>query len=135
MPQVFSAVKAVIKEGDRFLVVKQAVNGQFFWDLPGGRVNFGESPYYALHREVMEETGLKIEIVKPLGLWWFFRSKDGDQVVCNTFLCNPKHKNIDLSKNAAEETISEFKWVTKEEFLSDKYTVGHQSLKGIIAEL
>lgn len=28
------------------------------WDLPGGRLEFGEQPETALHREIEEETGL-----------------------------------------------------------------------------
>ncbi|MFS0870208.1 NUDIX domain-containing protein [Paenibacillus xylanilyticus] len=28
------------------------------WDLPGGRLEFGEKPEAALHREIEEETGL-----------------------------------------------------------------------------
>lgn len=32
------------------------------WDLPGGTVEFGESPEETLRREIMEETGLEIEI-------------------------------------------------------------------------
>jgi ADP-ribose pyrophosphatase YjhB (NUDIX family) len=31
------------------------------WDLPGGKVDFGESPLKALVREIMEETGLKLK--------------------------------------------------------------------------
>lgn len=33
-----------------------AYQGQ--WDLPGGRLEFGEHPEAALHREIEEETGL-----------------------------------------------------------------------------
>ena len=36
--------------------------GKGFYSLPGGRVEFGESLHAALHREVDEETGLRIEI-------------------------------------------------------------------------
>lgn len=82
-----------------------------------------------------EETGLEIEIINPLGLWWFFREMDGDQVVCNTFLCKPKHKNVDLSKNLPSENIQEFKWVTKSEFLSGEYRVSHISLKELVSGL
>ena len=38
-----------------------------FYSLPGGRVEFGESLHAALHREVDEETALKIEIVGLAG--------------------------------------------------------------------
>ena len=38
-----------------------------FYSLPGGRVEFGESLHTALHREVDEETGLRIEILGLAG--------------------------------------------------------------------
>ena len=38
-----------------------------FYSLPGGRVEFGESLHTALHREVDEETALRIEIIGLAG--------------------------------------------------------------------
>lgn len=55
---IHSAVKAVIRRQDKFLVVRQVVGNIEVWDLPGGRCRFGETPYEALEREVKEETGL-----------------------------------------------------------------------------
>lgn len=93
-----------------------------------------ENPYDTLKREVMEEIHLSVEIVKPLGLFWFFRY-DGDQVVCTTFLCKPLDNAIDITKNPADENITEYRWVTKDEFLSEKYNVGHKSMKQLFKSL
>ena len=134
MNRVFPAVKAIIQNGEKFLVIKQAFAGKTVWDLPGGRVDYGESPYDTLVREVMEETHLSINIVKPIGFFWFFRF-DGDQVVCTTFLCNADNYEIDITKNPADENITEFRWVTKDEFLSDEYTVSDDSMKKLFALL
>jgi 8-oxo-dGTP diphosphatase len=58
------AVSAAIFRDDKVLLVRRARSpGNGFYSLPGGRVEFGESLHAALHREVDEETGLKIEIV------------------------------------------------------------------------
>ncbi|MFA5925723.1 MAG: NUDIX hydrolase [Parcubacteria group bacterium] len=134
MNRVHPAVKAIIQQGERFLVIKQEFAGRTVWDLPGGKVDFGESPYDTLAREVREEIGLSVEIIKPVGFFWFFRH-DGDQVVCTTFLCTANNYDIDITKNPADENITEYKWVTKDEFLGDKYTASHDSLKKLFALL
>jgi 8-oxo-dGTP diphosphatase len=57
------AVSAAIFRDDKILLVRRARSpAKGFYSLPGGRVEFGESLHAALHREVDEETGLKIEI-------------------------------------------------------------------------
>ena len=120
MKRVHPAVKAIIQRGNEFLVIKQELSDKTVWDLPGGRVDHGESPYDTLVREVKEEVCLSIKIVKPLGFFWFFR-QDKDQVICTTFLCSVDDHEIDLTKNPAEENIVEYRWVTKDEFLRNEY--------------
>jgi ADP-ribose pyrophosphatase YjhB (NUDIX family) len=40
------------------------------WNLPGGGVEAGESPWDATVREVREEVGLDVEIVRLTGVYW-----------------------------------------------------------------
>ena len=62
------AVSAAIFRDDQILLVRRARSpGKGLYSLPGGRVEFGESLHAALHREVDEETGLKIEIIGLAG--------------------------------------------------------------------
>src|SRR5437764_7809238 len=62
------AVSAAIFRGDKLLLVRRARSpAKGFYSLPGGRVEFGETLHTALHREVDEETALKIEIVGLAG--------------------------------------------------------------------
>jgi 8-oxo-dGTP diphosphatase len=62
------AVSGVIFRDDKVLLVRRARSpGKGFYSLPGGRVEFGESLHTALHREVDEETGLRIEIIGLAG--------------------------------------------------------------------
>ena len=130
--RVWCAVKALIEDKNRYLIIRQEVKDKLFWDLPGGRVEHGESPYDTLLREVKEETKLDIKIIKPVGIWWFFRLKDNDQVVCNTFLCKPKHLDVGINSNPADENIKEFRWLTKEEILDlDIYPSLKELIKSI----
>ena len=65
-PQI--AVSAAIFRDGKILLVRRARSpAKGFYSLPGGRVEFGETLHAALHREVDEETSLKIEIVDLAG--------------------------------------------------------------------
>ena len=69
MPYPQLAVSAAIFRDDKILLVRRArPPAKGFYSLPGGRVEFGESLHTALHREVAEETGLKIEVI-GLAAW------------------------------------------------------------------
>ncbi|MCC6865565.1 MAG: NUDIX domain-containing protein [Ignavibacteria bacterium] len=60
-------VYAVLKHKDKFILIKKG-KGPFKgrWDLPGGKINFGETPKQTLKRELLEETGLKLASYKLL---------------------------------------------------------------------
>lgn len=65
-PQI--AVSAAIFRDGKILLVRRARSpARGFYSLPGGRVEFGETLHTALHREVDEETSLRIEIVNLAG--------------------------------------------------------------------
>ncbi|HEY3054774.1 MAG TPA: NUDIX hydrolase [Thermoanaerobaculia bacterium] len=63
-----------------------ATRGRTRWGLPKGAVAQGETSEQAALREVLEETGLQAEIVKPLDtIEYFFRA--GDTLI---------HKRVDF---------------------------------------
>lgn len=59
-------VYAVLLDGDAVLTTFQEEPTPEF-QLPGGGIDRGEQPIAALHREVFEETGWKIEVTRRLG--------------------------------------------------------------------
>lgn len=67
--QPILAASAVIREnGGRFLLVQRTdPPEQGRWTLPGGRVDPGETLEQTVIREVYEETGVAIRIIKELG--------------------------------------------------------------------
>lgn len=67
----------VLDDENRILLKKDPVRG---WELPGGHVESGESIPEAVAREVREETGIEIEVVKLCGI-----SQDIENQVCHTF--------------------------------------------------
>lgn len=55
---------------------KDASHERLLWSLPKGHIEEGETPEQAAIREVGEETGIKSEIVRTLGVidFWFMAS-------------------------------------------------------------
>jgi ADP-ribose pyrophosphatase YjhB (NUDIX family) len=59
---------AIFRDGKILLVRRARFPAKGSYSLPGGRVEFGETLHAAVHREVGEETALKIEII-DLAAW------------------------------------------------------------------
>jgi ADP-ribose pyrophosphatase YjhB (NUDIX family) len=57
----------VIDERGRFLMLRERSDG--LWSLPGGWADPGDRPGEAAVREVLEETGYPVEVVKVVGVW------------------------------------------------------------------
>lgn len=55
----------LIEEG-KILLVNQKVSPNRSWSLPGGRVEQGETLEQGIIRELFEETGLKVKVIKLL---------------------------------------------------------------------
>ncbi len=58
-------VRAIVKSDEKILLLRRATGnpkyiGQF--ELPGGKLEFGEAPELALKREVVEEVGNEVEV-------------------------------------------------------------------------
>jgi len=106
----FKSVKALINYKNKFLIVKQKkfVGGEY--ETPGGKkLNSRESDEKALKREVMEETGLEIKIIKLLNKWSMNLKEFGMHLDGKTFLCEADSNKIKLSK---EHTS--YLWIPKE---------------------
>lgn len=63
-PRIRTAL-LVVREG-RLLLIQHRKNGESYWLVPGGGVEFGESLTEALAREILEETGCRVSRTGPL---------------------------------------------------------------------
>lgn len=131
---MYCGVKAIIKREDgRILFLKQKTrkwpNG--FLDLPGGRLGTGEDPYDALKREVKEETGLTVNIGKPIGMYYFV-NYDNQQLTFTVFECACKDLTARSFQNPdSKEKLSEPQWLTPFEALNGSIEL-HESFAKIL---
>lgn len=109
------AITALIKQGDRVLVIKRNQNEVAYpgkWAFPGGKVERGETVSEALFREVKEEVGLDVEEHSMLYDFTFVRP-DGHNVVGLCFLVGVVDNSVSLHND-----FDEFRWVTAQELSS-----------------
>jgi len=66
------------------------------WNLPGGGLEKGESPWDGVKREVKEETGLGVEISKLIGIY----TKPNENDIAFSFICNIVGGKITLNEEA-----------------------------------
>ncbi|HUD44605.1 MAG TPA: NUDIX hydrolase [Patescibacteria group bacterium] len=81
------------------------------WELPGGKVDFGETMEEALKREFLEETGREIEVVKLLpyaGVNYWDYAWGKQQTLCFVFLCKLVK---DGKPKVMDHHVAEIKWV------------------------
>ena len=115
---------ALILRGDRIVLVergRQPLKG--FWSLPGGAVEAGEQVVDALRREVVEETGLRVE---PRRLVEVFERITRDasgraeyHYVLLDYLCRLRGGRLRAADDAAEA-----RWVRRSDLAGLRLTSG-----------
>lgn len=105
------AIKAIIQKGDKILLIKKSDKVDIYpgrWDLPGGRLDAKESWCQGLAREVLEETGLKVNYVRKVRDW---ESKKWD-TIGKTVLCEYVSGDVRLSWEHTE-----YRWMVQEDII------------------
>ena len=111
--------KAFIEKEGKVLVLSDPVEGL---DFPGGKIQEGEaqdgdasSLVTSLKREVLEETGLEIDVFNPFTVWYHEFPKEsrnfGKVVYLVGFRCKYISGEIKLS-----DEHDKFRWVDKSDY-------------------
>ena len=78
------SVKGVLVRNDRVLLVH---NERDEWELPGGRIEPGETPEQTVAREISEETGLPVDVAGILDAWMYHIAVANKDVFIVTYGC------------------------------------------------
>jgi len=111
MKEAFAVKAAILKDNKIFLLKRSS--GDWFisaYDLPGGRKDGNESDEEALKREVKEEIGCEIRIIKFLNISEFEIPQKDVYLYCKNFLCELVSNNINLSREHES-----FIWIKKDD--------------------
>ena len=112
-------VTGILKDNDLFLIVKRNENDDLYpgaWEFPGGHLEENEELTDCLHRELLEETGMDIDVsrLKPFMLLEHL-NKDYPEAGSNRltkiyYFSVTTSENVDLSKTnyTLEETIGNY---------------------------
>jgi 8-oxo-dGTP diphosphatase len=118
------AVSGAIFRDDKVLLVRRARSpGKGFYSLPGGRVEFGESLHTALHREVDEETGLRIEIVAFTGWREVLPTPSGGHYLIMSFAAR-----WSAGEPVLNDEHDDFKWLAPDRLSDLELTSGLQDV-------
>lgn len=106
------SVKGVLWQADRVVLLK---NERDEWELPGGKLELGETPEDCVAREIAEEVRLRVKI-GPLLDSWVYHIAPGVDVLILTYGCypepfsavthSPEHKAVGLFTLPEVQTLS-----------------------------
>lgn len=108
-PRLTSAV-IVEHKGKVLLGRRNKTNCNGMWVIPGGGVNWGETIQDAAIREIKEETGMDVEIVKQIGHQEVINTPGNYHAIVFFHLAKTQNPTIKVS-----DDISEAKFFTIEE--------------------
>lgn len=104
------AVGIVIKENKILIIKRKKTDNNLLWAFPGGKAETEETPENAVTREIMEETGVRVQVMKHLGT----RKHPQTSAEISYFLC----RFVFQINRLAEDEVEEIRWCGKDEIFS-----------------
>jgi 8-oxo-dGTP diphosphatase len=107
------AQKAIIEKDGKVLVCRGV--GDEVWEFPGGRLNADEAPADGLVREVQEELGILVKLLRPVYVTRAFHEKSKQWTVFIGYVCaviDDANAKVDVVE------LEEIRWLTRDELKS-----------------
>lgn len=101
-------VKALIVKDGKVLITKDRR-----WELPGGRMNVGETPTETLHREIHEELGINVTILNIQDA--FIPPENDPPHMLLIYRCSMMD---DVSFQVDKKEVQDMRWISKVDDLS-----------------
>lgn len=129
------SVRAIVNQDDKLLLVRRATGRESIlglYELPGGRLAYGEQPEDALRRYLHDDTGLHIEQSKLFDVVTYIDHDDRDiqyAVITYTVTLAEGHHDLRLGSN-----YDEYLWLPLLEIQQGSLTDLTQLLLGIMQQ-
>ncbi|MCW4013752.1 MAG: NUDIX hydrolase [Candidatus Bathyarchaeota archaeon] len=111
----FVGVGILIKKDERYLMIKRAAEpDKGLWTVPGGLIEVGEKAADAAAREVLEETGLLVDVGERLGVVDKIVYDDEGKVLYHFIIMFYSATPVGGELQAMDDAL-DARWVTLEE--------------------
>ena len=115
------SIKGLLCKEDKVLFLKTTTDK---WELPGGRINFGESVEQAFYREISEEIGFEnIKIGNLINTWSFIDTRED---INHHFIIFDFEVFTDENKIKLSDEHIKYKWVGIDDFEKMNMRNGHK---------
>lgn len=124
----------IVKHNGKVLIICREKNDNNFpglWEIPSGKKEDMESVEDAAVREVKEETGLNVKIIKPAAVFNYINEKS-DEIRDATQICFLV-KIIGEPKVTLSSEHDDYAWVSETEL--DNYNVSRETKNAIVLAL
>lgn len=109
-------VGAIVFKDDAILLVKRRnPPHQHQWAIPGGKVNYGESLKEAVKREILEETGIIIDVQESIYTFDIIEADEKNNTTLHYVVIDFTAQYISGNPKAADDA-EQAEWISREHF-------------------
>lgn len=116
------SVSVVLRNGDRFAMVREIQDGKTVINFPSGHIEPGETLVEAACRELLEETGISCERFYPVSSYFLNGRKGENLYISYLFEADRKFCTVNENQRIDEDVLA-LLWLTIEEIngMKDKW--------------